>query len=309
MKANRAARARPDDVAGAEIIGALILFAIFVATIALLNVTAVPSSGLSAEEDHYESTLNALNGLQAEAEGASDVGATVGRSIELAPSRNVGQDFFSFFLATPARASGELSFEPDYGNLSVVHHRNGNPADFYDLGSATERLPLGRMSFDPHPIFRDAGIVQLENGGVITTNAAGVGSMRFDPPISVSIQGSTTMVTIQARLLNGTGVSLGGTAPVRLGFRTEAATLSTPASNNAKDFTFHVETDHGSAWGEYLNISSAAAGLTAGTQSYVGVVMGSGAAADHVTWIVNGTASGNDILLTTGVAVYDVTVS
>lgn len=304
MKANRAARA---DEAGAETIGALILFAIFVATIAILNVTAVPSNGLAAEEEHFTSTLSALNGLQAEAESATQSGATVARSIELAPARSVAQDFFSFFLAAPARASGEILFEPNYGNLTVVHWRQGNPNSFVDLGSWTARLPVGRLTFDPHPIFRTEGLVQLENGGVVTT-APSASLMRYDPPVSVTVAGSNTLVNIQARVFNGTGNSVGGTAPVRIGLMTEASTLTSPASNNAHNLTLRLETDHGAAWGDYLNRTSTAAGLATGAQFFVNVQTGAASAPDVVTWHVNGTSTGNDVRLTTGISVHRVTL-
>lgn len=305
MKANR--RARRDELAGAEVIGALILFAIFVAVIALLNVTAVPNAGLAAEEQHYEATLSHLNGLQAEAESATAAGATVARSIELAPERSVGQDFFSFFLASPARSSGELLFEPDYGNLSVLHYRQGVPTAYYDLGAADERLPIGRIVFDPHSNFRGEGLVQLENGAVVTTSGA-TSSMRFDPPVAVSVAGDTTSVRILGRVLNGTGVSLGGTAPARIGLMTEASTLTSPNSNNAQNATIRIETRHGEAWGELLNRTSLGAGLTANTQFHVAVQRGAGEQADVVTWIVNGTATGNDVRLSTGISVYRVTL-
>lgn len=304
MKANRRAR---NDAAGAEIIGALILFGIFVAVIAILNVTAVPNAGLAAEEEHFETTLSKLNGLQAEAEGATEAGSTVATSIELAPDRTVGQDFFSFFLASPARASGELTFEPDYGNLTIYHYKNGNPNAFYDLGAADKRLPVGRITFDQHPNFRGEGVVRLENGGVVATNGP-LSAMRFDPPVSVSVAGGTTNVRVLARVLNGTGTSFGGTAPVRIGLATEASTLTSPASNNAHNATLRLETDHGSAWGELLNRTSQAAGLAAGTQYHVAVDVGAGSLPDVVKWVVNGTGTGNDVRLTSGISVYQVTI-
>lgn len=303
MKANRRAR---HDEAGAEIIGALILFAIFVAVIAILNVTAVPNAGLASEEQHFQSTLAKLNGLQAEAEGATEAGSTVAASIELAPDRSVGGDFFSFFLATPARSSGELTFEPDYGNLSIHHYRQGVPTPYYDLGAADKRLPVGRISFDQHPNFRGEGAVHLENGGVVTTNGP-ASAMRFDPPVSVSVAGDTTHVRILARVLNGTGASHGGTAPVRVSLATEASTLTQPVSNNAQNATLRLETDHGSAWGELLNRTSQAAGLTAG-QYHVVVLVGVGTQPDVVRWVVNGTGAGNDVRLTSGIAVHRVSI-
>lgn len=310
-RTNAPSRGPGRDAAGAEVIGALILFGVFVTTIALLNITAVPDAGLANEEEHYERTLSALNGIQSEAETAAipgNLGATVARSLDLAPPRTVGQDFFSFFLATPARASGELTFEPDHGNLSVLHHRQGNPGTFYDIGGESVRFPLGRLRFDPHPVFRAEGVIDLEDGGVVTT-AGGAESMRFDPPIAVDVASGTTYLSIKARVLNGTPMSIGGVAPVRTLLTTEAATLLAPTSNNAVDVTMRLNTTHGDAWSSFLARISAAAGLTSGTQYYVGVDEGAGSALDRVTWMVNGTATGNDIRLTTGLAVYTVAVS
>lgn len=321
MRAN--AKARADD-AGAEIIGALILFAIFVATIAILNVTAVPNSGLAAEEEHYESVLSDLNGLQAEAEAAVSPGATVARSLELAPERSVAQDFFSFFLAAPARSSGELTFEPDYGDLSVSHTRDtgGGPVVTYnDLSGPGEELPLGRLVFDPHSNFRGEGRIELENGGVVSIDGS-AGSMRFDPPIRLSTTGGTTLVTVQARVLNGTPVSLGGLAPVRLGFVTEASTLTESATPNANDVEVVLKTLHGDAWSEYLDrisdaalcsaadVTAALPGCTVAQYELV-LVEGAGGALDTLTWTIHGKATddSDDIRLATGISVQRVVIS
>lgn len=300
-----------DDEAGAQIIGALIIFGIFVSVIGILNVTSVPASGLAAEQEHYEQALSTLNGLQSEAETAglpANVGATVARSLDLAPPRTIGQDFFSFFLATPARASGELTFDPDYGNLSVVHYKNGNPNPFYDIGGASAYFPVGRVIFDQHPVFRDSGVIQMENGAIVVTEG-GTASMRFDPPVSVDVEGTTTVVSIKSRVLNGTASSIGGIAPVRALLTTEAATLAAPANNNAQNATMRLNTSFGSAWRDHLTRISDDAGLTAGTQYYVGLDEGTGNALDRVTWMVNGTSTGNDVRLTTGLAVYTFALS
>lgn len=308
MKANRAARGQ---LAGAEVVGAIILFGIFIATIALLNVTAVPNAGRAAEEEHYERTLSALNGLQSEAETAGlpgNTGSTVARSLDLAPTRSVGQDFFSFFLATPARASGELTFEPTYGNFSVSHTKSGAPKVFYDIGNDSERFPLGRISFDPHPNFRDPGTIELENAAIATTDGDS-SAMRFDPPITVSIDGSTTLVAIKARVLAGTDFSIGGNAPVRTMLTTEAATLASPASPNAESVTLRISTEQGAAWEEFLARISEDAGLAEGTQYSVSLDLDADEGLDRVTWTVDGTGSGNDVALTTGLAVYGVSLS
>lgn len=308
MKANRAAR---EQLAGAEVVGALILFGIFIATIALLNVTAVPNAGRAAEEEHFERTLSALNGLQSEAETAGlpgNTGSTVARSLDLSPTRSVGQDFFSFFLATPARASGELTFEPTYGNFSVSHTKSGAPKVFYDIGNDSERFPLGRLSFDPHPNFRDPGTIELENAAVVTTDDTS-SAMRFDPPIAVSVDGATTLVAIKARVLAGTDFSIGGNAPVRTLLTTEAATLASPASPNAESVTMRISTDQGVAWEELLARISEDAGLSEGTEYSVSLDLDADDGLDRVTWTVEGTGSGNDIALTTGLAVYGVALS
>ena len=315
MKANRAPRARlhaRDEQAGAEVVGALILFGIFVTTIAILNVTAVPNAGLAAEEAHFDRALSALNGLQSEAETAAipgNLGATVARSLDLAPARSVGQDLFSYFMATPARASGELTFEPAYGGLSVWHYRQAPPGRLDDIGTETAPLPLGRVTFDPHPVFRGEGTVRLENGAVVTTGPS-TSVMRYDPPVSVSVEGDTTYVAMRARILNGTAASVGGNAPVRALLTTEAATLTSPLSNNAQNVTMRIETAHGEAWREHLDRISVAAGLAVGAQYHAGLAAGAGPGGlDVVTWHVNGTSTGNDVRLTTGLAVYRVTLS
>lgn len=307
MKAGRRAR---DDAAGAETVGAMILFGLFVTTIAILNVTAVPNAGLAAETDHHARVLSSLNNLQAEAESAGlpgKEGATVARSVDLAPSRSPGQDFFSFFMATPAQASGELAFVADYGNLTLTHRRQG-PADaVVDIGNPDARFPVGRLTFDPHPVFRSPGVVQVENGGIVATTPTSE-AMRFAPPVSVSVAGGVTHVTFKARVLNGTDATYGGTAPLRVGLATEAATLTSPASENANEVTLRMETAYGTAWGRYLNETSTAAGATYATT----VAKGAGEGGlDVVTWHVAGADAGtaNDIRLTYGLAVYAVTVS
>lgn len=307
MAASRAARARRDDVAGAETIGALILFGLFVTVIALLNVTAVPDAGLAAEEAHHAQVLDALGGLQAEAEAASlpsTVGATVARALPLAPERDAGSDFFSFFLAEPAQAAGQLTFEPGYGNVTLSHTRNGVPTALYDIGTPDARFPLGRLTFDPHPVFRQAGVVQLENGALVTTTPS-TATLRHAPPVSVSVQGDVTQVTVKARILNGSSQDVGGTAGVRVGFETEAATLVSPVNPNANQLTLRLETAHGPAWGAFLNETATKGGLSAGQFSTT-VALGAGEdGLDVVTWTVTGTAAGNqnDIRLTSGLAI------
>lgn len=309
MKANRPAR---DDAAGAETVGAILLFGLFVTVIAYLNVTAVPDAGLKAEEAHYEDVLGALNALQASTEATatpSGVGATASGGFPLSPTRTAGQDFFSFFLAEPALASGEIAFLPDYGNVTVHHYRLGKSDAVVDVGSFTERLPVGRLTFDPHPVFRGAGVAQLEGGGVVTTEGD-ASSLRFAPPVSVTVSGSTTNVAVKARILNGTAQNAGGSTDIRVALDTEAATLTSPAKNNAQNVTFRLETSYGSAWGAYLNATATAAGLASGSGFETAVSRGTGEGGlDVVTWLVHGTGSGNDVRLTTGIAVHRVRLS
>lgn len=310
MKANRAFRERPDE-AGAETIGAIILFGIFVGVIAMMNLTAVPAAGLAAEESHYQKVLEALGGLQAEAEAAGlpgNVGATVGRAVPLGPEQDPGQDFMSFFLATPARATGQLDFTPHYGSLTLSHTRAAPPGPVYDIGNAAAGFPLGRITFNPHPIFRQEGIVQLENGGLVVTTGA-TESMRFAPPVTLSVAGATTHVTVKARALNGSAADVGGTAPLRVALETQAATLNAPLTNNADAAVLKVETAHGPAWGAFLNETSTTGGLAPG-QFTTTVSMGTAPGGlDVVTWTVLGTGTGNDVRLTSGIAVYGVKVS
>ena len=310
MKANRAFRERPDE-AGAETIGAIILFGIFVGVIAMMNLTAVPAAGLAAEEAHHQEVLEALGGLQAEAEAAGlpgNVGATVGRAVPLGPDQDPGQDFMSFFLATPARATGQLDFTPNYGSITLSHTRVAPPGTVYDIGNAGAGFPLGRITFDPHPVFRQEGVVHLENGGLVTTHGA-TGSMRFAPPVTVSVAGGTTLVTVKARALNGTAIDVGGTSSLRVTLETQAATLNAPLTNNADQAVLKLETAHGPAWGAFLNQTSSAGGLATG-QFTTHVSMGTGPGGlDVVTWTVLGAGTGNDIRLTSGIAVYGVTVS
>lgn len=309
MKANR--RARTDELAGAETVGALVLFGLFVTLVALLNVTAVPNAGRAAEEAHWDATIAILGGLQSEAEAASApsaVGATVGRVLSLGPEVDPGEDFFSFFLATPARAAGQLTFTPDYGNITLTHTRQSPPGTVVDIGSTTARFPLGRVTFDPHPNFRSEGLLQLENGALLTTTSSSA-TLRFDPPVTVGVSGGTTYLTVKARVFNGTAQDLGGTAPVRLHLATEAATLTSPAANNADQVVLRLETSYGSAWGAYLNETATAGGLSGGTQHFVDVASDAGASGlDVVTWTVNGTATGNDVRLTTGLAIHGVSL-
>jgi hypothetical protein len=305
---------RSNDKAGAEVVGALILFGVFVATIAILNVTAVPNAGRATEHEHYEQTLAALNALQAEAETAGlpgAVGSTVARSIDLAPPRSVGQDFFSYFMATPARASGELTFEPDYGNILVQHTKAGSGTQLNDVGAPGEEFPVGKLTFDPHPIFGEPSLVQLENAGVVT-GESGAAAMRFDPPISVVYDADTqiTNVSIKVRVLAGDSFSIGGIAPVRATLRTEAATLQSPVNPNAATATMTLETEHGVAWQEFLERASAPLDA-AGVDRYDVVLEEDvDGDVDRVTWTILGEAdTGNDIRLATALAIYDVSVS
>jgi hypothetical protein len=311
MKASRAARLQ--DQAGAEVVGALILFGLFVTIIALLNITAVPAAGLGAENDHYAKTLSDLNALQSEAEAAAlpgNVGATLGRSIDLGPATSTPKDFFSYFLATPAQASGELSLAVNWGNVTVSHTTNGGQT-VVDVGNANAAFPYGRLTFDPHPNFRPPGVIQWEDGGIVTT-APGTQTMRFSPPVTVSTAGSDTVVGVRVRVLNGTDLDIGGVAPVRLTLVSEAVTLDAPASDNARSVTLRLETSNGPAWGAYLNATSAAANATGIVHWSTTVQAGAAPGGlDVVTWTISGQSNGsaNDVRLTTALAVYKVSVS
>lgn len=312
MTARRAGRAALDEQAGAEVVGAILTFGIFVTAVAVLNVTAVPQAGLDAEEEHVATLLDRLNGLQSSAEGAAlagSSGATASAAVPLSPARNVGQDFFSFFLATPARAAGELRFVADYGNVTLLHYRAGESAPVADVGSASARLPLGRLTLDPHPLFRAPGVIDLENGALVTREGES-SHVRFEPPVSVSVSGSTTRVTVKVRVLNGTDATLGGTADVRVALETEASTLSAPVANHAERVVLRLETAHGSAWGAFLNESSERGGLTTPLGYQTTVSRGTGEhGLDAVTWDVRGVGSGNDVRLTSGITVFTLRLS
>ena len=312
MKANRSARsALGDEAAGAETVGALILFGIFVGTIAFLNVTAVPQAGLESEELHYLGVLSALNGLQASAESATigGVGSSVSQSLTLGPTQTSGSDFFSFFVATPAQASGELVFNASYGSITVFHTVSGSTTRIYDVGGAAGGLPMGSLVFDPHAIFRPTGIVSLEDGALITTDGS-TQTLRYAPPISVSQSGSTTYLTNKSRVLNGTSAAIGGTGPARASFSTEATTLVAPSAANADSATLLVETSYGSAWGSYLNATSVSAGLASGAGFVTTVSQDTGTnGLDVVTWTVTGTGTGNDLRFTTGLSILGVRLS
>lgn len=312
MKANRASRrCARDDVAGAETVGAIILFGVFVATIAFLNVTAVPQAGLEAEELHYLDVLAALNGLQASAEAATigGTGGTVSQSLILGPQQSAGSDFFSYFIATPAQAAGELMFNASYGSVTLSHTVDPSGSIVYDVGSATAGLPMGRLAFDPHPVFRNSGLVSLENGALVTTDGS-TQTLRYAPPISLSQSGTTTYLTVKSRVLNGTSTSIGGTGPARASLATEATTLVSPGAPNAATVTLRIETAYGSAWGSYLNTTAITAGLSSGAGYTTTVSMGTGTSGlDVVTWTVTGTGLGNDLRLTSGLAILGVKLS
>ena len=300
---------RAEERASAQTVGALILFGLFVTVIALLNVTSVPDAGLAAEEQHHARVLDALGGLQSEAEAASlptSVGATVSRTLPLAPERDAGGDFFSLFLAQPAQATGQLTFTAGYGNVTLSHTRDGVAGTLYDVGTPDAPFPLGRLRFDPHPNFRAPGLVDLENGAVVTTTDESA-TLRHAPPVSVSVQGGVTQVTVKVRVFNGTAADLGGTASVRLGLETEAATLNSPVNPNADQVTLRLETEHGSAWGAHLNETATRGGLATSAQFATSVQRDAAPGGlDVVTWTVYGTGTGNDIKLTSGIGILGV---
>ena len=309
MKACHPAR---DDAAGAETVGALILFGIFVATLAYLNVTAVPQAGLENEERHFTETLASLNALQASAEAATlpgGVGTSVSQAISLGPTITSGSDFFGHLIATPAQAAGELTYNASYGNIRVYHTVDGSAALIYDAGSAASGVPLGQIAFDPHPNFRRDGIVSLENGALITTDGESE-TLRYAPPVSVSQSAGISQVTIKTRILNGTSGVIGGTGAARISLATEATTLTAPTAPNADSVTMRVETRHGNAWGDYLNTTSAAAGMVSGV-GYVTLVENGAAPGglDVVTWTFRGIGAGNDVRLTTGLSIMRVVLS
>jgi hypothetical protein len=299
-------RACASDGAAAEIVGALILFGIFVATIAILNVTAVPQSGASAEANHNADVLQTLNNLQASEESIAQptsVGAVASAAVQLSPTLTPGRDFMSYFLATPAAAPGEIRFEGAYGNLTLSHTIAGGSAPIVDVGSLSGPLPTGRFVFDPHPIFTTPITEALEDGAVLTTDTSSQ-TVRFAPPISVKVASGSTAISVLARVYNGTGGDFGGTTTVRVALTTQVATLTNPTTNDANGVTLRLETSYGSAWGAWLNATSVAAGLP----SYTTTVTHPAGKLDVVTWTVTSGAT-NGIRLTSGLAVYGVTMS
>ncbi|MHB8605610.1 MAG: hypothetical protein ACYDCK_10190 [Thermoplasmatota archaeon] len=295
------------DAAASEVVGAIILFAIFIGTLAILNLTAVPNAGKNAEQQHAGAVLTDLNGLQASGEGIavpSAVGAGVARSIALAPAAPPGGDMMSFFLATPATAAGELSFVADYGNLTLTH--TAGAATVTDIGNAAVRFPIGRILFDPHNYFASPGTDVLENGAVLTT-APGSETLRFAPSISVKVAGATTDVTVLARVLNGSSLDIGGTTSVRVAFTTESASISAPVAPNAGRVVLRLETSFGPAWSDYFNATSTSAGLVYGAGFTTTLARGAAPGGlDVVTWTIDGTGSGTDIRLTSGLSVFRV---
>lgn len=309
MKANRAAR---DDVAGAETVGALIMFGIFVGTLAYLNVTAVPQAGLENEERHFIDTLAALNALQASAEAAAlpgGVGTSVSQAVSLGPTTTSGSDFFGFFIATPAQAAGELAYNGSYGSIRVYHTVDGSGTPIYDAGSAASGVPIGQITFDPHPNFRHSGVISLENGALITTDGESE-TLRYAPPVSVGQSSGITQVSIKTRILNGTSGVIGGTGAARISLATEATTLTAPTTANADSVTLRIETRHGNAWGSYLNATATGVGLASGV-GYTTLVQKGAATTglDIVTWTINGAGTGNDVRLTTGFSIMGVVLS
>lgn len=309
MKANRAARSGREDDASAQVIGALILFGLFVTTIAFLNVYAVPRSGLAAETEHYDRVAAAMSGLQAEAEAAalpSTIGASVARSLDLAPAPVVAKDFISFFMASPARSAGEIRFDPSYGSIRLNHSAYNSttpstPTNVTDVGNATVAFPIGRLVFDPHSNFRGATTLAWENGGIVETGAS-TPAMRFAPPITLARDpadpSARIALAIHTRVLNGSSFDVGGGAPVRVQLVTEAATLTTPATPNAESVTLRIETENAAAWDAYLR--DLCEGVTTcsltTTQSLV-------------EWTVEGplaSGAGNDISLSVGLAIFRV---
>lgn len=300
------------DEAGAETVGALVLFGLFVTVVAVLNVTAVPSAGLAAEDAHHARVLDALAGLQGEAEAGSkpgSVGATASRALPLGPERAAAGGFLGFFVAKPVQATGQITFEPGYGNLTLSHTRHGESAILYDLGSPTARFPLGRIVFDPHAQFREAGALSLENGALVAATPGGGATLRHAPPVSVTTSGGVTHVSVMARVLNGTSADAGGTSLVRLGLATEAATLSSPVAPNADRVVLRMETHHGAAWADHFHTISQAAGLADGAHYSVLVVHDAAEGGlDVVSWAVQGSGAGNDVRLTHGFAAHGVRI-
>jgi hypothetical protein len=198
----------------------------------------------------------------------------------------------------------------NWGNVTVSHTTNGGQT-VVDVGNANAAFPYGRLTFDPHPNFRPPGVIQWEDGGIVTT-APGTQTMRFSPPVTVSTAGSDTVVGVRVRVLNGTDLDIGGVAPVRLTLVSEAVTLDAPASDNARSVTLRLETSNGPAWGAYLNATSAAANATGIVHWSTTVQAGAAPGGlDVVTWTISGQSNGsaNDVRLTTALAVYKVSVS
>jgi hypothetical protein len=193
----------------------------------------------------------------------------------------------------------------------VKHTKNGVGTDFNDIGADGEDFPMGALTFDAHPVFRDPALVHLENGAIITDDG-GVSAMRFDPPIAVAVDADTqiTNVSVKARVLAGDSFSIGGIAPVRALLTTEAATLASPVNPNAVSVTVELASEHGAAWQEFFERISQGAGLVEGSEYTVEIDEDVDGEEDLVTWTVLGKGTpGNDIRLGTGLAVYDVTIS
>lgn len=302
---------RADEDAGAETVSALILFGLFVTVIAFLNVESVPAAGYAQEAALFDEAVEAVSALVATAESAGVPGmegTSTARIVPLKPHRDVGQDFFSLFMAVPAVSTGELTFVQDHGDVRVTHTPSGG-SEVVDVGSVTTPLPFGRLRFDPHPIYRDAGVVDVALGGVVTTDGDPE-VMRFAPPFDVTVENGVTTVTATPRILTGTPVSIGGGASARVSLTTESATVVTPPDANAARVDVRIETAHGVAWAAHFRSVSEAAGLDEATSEFA-VTRAAGAGSgglDVVTWTVYGEGSGNDVRLITGSVVHTIRI-
>ncbi len=299
------------DAAVSNVIGAILLFGILAGALVVLNITTVPAMGYANENAHFEDVLGRFGDLQARAASASGgtgAGAAVAGAIPLGPPETRGHDIWDAFLATPARASGNLRFDPAYGNITLTHTRNGSAVPVADAGGAAVRFPMGRILFEPNDHFRHESSLTYEAGAVLSTDL-GVSVIRFAPAITVNMSGGIVDVAIDTQALTGAGTAVGGVTPARLGLVPAGAARTDVASPNADEVTLRMETGHGAAWGKFLNATADNAGLMAGSGYTTTVSRGTGSGGiDIVTWTVSGVGTGNDIRLRAGVAFFRVSV-
>lgn len=135
-----------DDRAVSEVIGAILVFALLVAMLAIVQAQAVPATNEEVEFEHHQKTQQDLSQLQAAISQTSLSGETQSTSVQLGTTYPPRLVFFN-----PSAPSGSLRTTAE-GNVELANALalNEETADYLAAGSTISNIETSTLVYEPN---------------------------------------------------------------------------------------------------------------------------------------------------------------